>query len=43
MAQDLRLGVDLLSLAGLLVGSLVLIALVTVFFKRVEPEFAKVL
>ena len=36
-------GPDLASLAGLLLGSVVLIALVTVFFKRVEPEFAKVL
>jgi lipopolysaccharide transport system permease protein len=34
---------DLVALAGLLVASLVLIALAAVFFKRVEPDFAKVL
>jgi ABC-type polysaccharide/polyol phosphate export permease len=34
---------DLLSLAGLLLGSLLLIAVVSIFFKRLEPEFAKVL
>jgi ABC-type polysaccharide/polyol phosphate export permease len=38
-----HLAPDLVSLAGLLVASLVLIALATVFFKRVEPDFAKVL
>jgi hypothetical protein len=30
-------------LAGLLLGSIVLIGLATIFFKRLEPEFAKVL
>jgi ABC-type polysaccharide/polyol phosphate export permease len=34
---------DWTSLAALLVGSLVLLALTTVLFKRVEPSFAKVL
>jgi ABC-type polysaccharide/polyol phosphate export permease len=34
---------DLLSLALLLVASLILIGLATIFFKRAEPEFAKVL
>lgn len=34
---------DLVSLAGLLLGSLVFLALTVIFFKRVEPNFAKVL
>ena len=34
---------DLVSLAFLLVGSLVFLAIAVVLFKRVEPEFAKVL
>ncbi|HEX5241115.1 MAG TPA: ABC transporter permease [Candidatus Limnocylindrales bacterium] len=34
---------DLLPLAELLVASLVFIALASIFFKRVEPDFAKVL
>jgi ABC-type polysaccharide/polyol phosphate export permease len=34
---------DLVALAVMLVGSLVLLALSVIFFKRVEPEFAKVL
>jgi ABC-type polysaccharide/polyol phosphate export permease len=34
---------DLVGLAALLVGSLVLTALVAILFKRLEPEFAKVL
>jgi ABC-type polysaccharide/polyol phosphate export permease len=34
---------DLLSLASLLVGSIVFLGICIVFFKRVEPDFAKVL
>jgi lipopolysaccharide transport system permease protein len=34
---------DGIALAGLFLGSLVLIALAAIFFKRVEPNFAKVL
>ncbi|HXH05887.1 MAG TPA: hypothetical protein VNI83_04780 [Vicinamibacterales bacterium] len=34
---------DIISLAFLLVGSLVFLAVCVMFFKRVEPEFAKVL
>jgi homopolymeric O-antigen transport system permease protein len=34
---------DLVALGWLLIGSLVFLAIVVVFFKRVEPDFAKVL
>jgi len=34
---------DLVSLSILLVGSVVFLGLCIIFFKRVEPEFAKVL
>jgi ABC-type polysaccharide/polyol phosphate export permease len=34
---------DLPSLAGLLVASVVLVGLAAIFFKRLEPDFAKVL
>ena len=34
---------DLVQLGWLLLGSLVFLAIVVVFFKRVEPDFAKVL
>ena len=34
---------SLVSLAELFVGSIILFALATIFFKRVEPHFAKVL
>jgi lipopolysaccharide transport system permease protein len=34
---------DLMALAGLLLGSLVFLALTVIFFKKVEPNFAKVL
>jgi ABC-type polysaccharide/polyol phosphate export systems, permease component len=36
-------GPDLVGLAGLFVASILLIGLGTIFFKRLEPEFAKVL
>jgi ABC-type polysaccharide/polyol phosphate export permease len=36
-------GPDLVNLAGLLIASVVLVAVSAVFFKRLEPEFAKVL
>jgi ABC-type polysaccharide/polyol phosphate export permease len=34
---------DLISLLFLLVGSLLFVAITIVFFKRVEPDFAKIL
>ena len=36
-------GPDVVGLVGLLLGSIVLVGLTTIFFKRLEPEFAKVL